>query len=428
MTPELSQEQSAALKALLDAPGLRSVLDAVARDGDAAWLVGGCVRNALLGEPLGDSDIATQAEPSQVMARAKQAGLKAVPTGIDHGTVTLVAEHSGFEVTTLRRDVATDGRRAFVAFTRDLAEDAARRDFTMNALYVDREGRLLDPLHGLADLDARRVRFIGEAGDRIAEDFLRILRFFRFYAWYGKGAPDREAMRAIVAGRDGMTSLSAERVWTELQKLLAAPHAARALLWMRQSGVYQIVLPESGDMDGFARFMRLEAELGLEPDALLRLLALLPLHALAPGRPDPVAALADRLKLSGAQRERLAKARSAALALSLDVMATPQALRVALYQHGTQSLRDGLVLLGVQAMDADPEAALPDRLVESLQAALAFARTWQAPRLPVSGRDLLDYGIPAGPQLGAALQLMEAAWVASDFLLGRKELLAVLKG
>lgn len=413
---------------LLDNASLRRVFEALERDGDEVRLVGGCVRNAVLGEPVGDLDLATQALPEVVVERAKVAGIKAVPTGLEHGTVTLVCDGVPFEVTTLRRDVETDGRHAVVAFSRNFAEDAARRDFTMNALYVDSKGVLHDPLDGLADLEARRVRFIGDAGDRIREDYLRVLRYFRFYGWYGRGAPDREAVKAIVGNRSGLSELSVERVWSELKKILAAPQAARSLLWMRQSGVYQIVLPESGDMDLYARFGRLEAELDLAVDPLLRLLALLPL---AHAEEDRVTALAKRLKLSGAETNRLKAAQTTLEAIADQGLSTllgdEKALRVVLYQHGAQGVADSMMLAASISLDANPELDLPDDLVAQLGAALSFAKGWDKPVLPVSGKDMLAHGVEAGPQVGAALQVMEAAWVASDFTLGRDALLEALK-
>ncbi|MGD1888634.1 MAG: CCA tRNA nucleotidyltransferase [Cohaesibacteraceae bacterium] len=413
------------LTGLLQSPGVARLFDVLETDGDQLWLVGGCVRNALLSEPHGDLDFATQAEPKTVMERADAAGLKAVPTGIDHGTITVIVDHVPFEVTTLRRDVETDGRRAVVAFSRDLAEDAARRDFTMNALYVDRQAQLHDPREGLADLEARRVRFIGDAGERLREDYLRALRFFRFYGWYGHGAPDREAVRAIVANKNGLEGLSAERVWSELKKLLAAPNVTRALLWMRQTGVYQIVLPESGDMDGFARFMRLEESARIAPDPLLRLLALLPLR-----RPDAetvLAGLASRLKLSGAERDRLMDAANLYHTLDLASLGDAKARRAVLYQHEPSAVLDAALVLASHGLDADPESAMPSDVVDRLVALREDASAWKKPSLPISGQDLIDRGIPTGPQGGEALKMMEGAWVASDFSLSREDLLAVLK-
>ncbi|MEM6381757.1 MAG: CCA tRNA nucleotidyltransferase [Pseudomonadota bacterium] len=411
-----------AIGALFERPGVRTVFDAVQQDEDEAWLVGGCVRNALLGEPVGDIDIATQAVPEAVIARAQTAGIKAVPTGIDHGTVTLVVGSVPFEITTLRKDVATDGRRAVVAFSRHLGDDAVRRDFTMNALYVSADGTLHDPVGGLDDLEARRLRFIGNPVQRITEDYLRILRFFRFYGWYGRGAPDRDAIKAIVNKRDGLRELSAERVWSELKKLLSAPDAGRALLWMRQCGVYQIILPESGDMDGFARLQRLESALEAPVEPLRRLLVLL-----NPFGPDRTNALAERLRLSGVERKTLLNVRSAIEDANIDRLSEPAKLRLSLYQHGASAIIDAAILRGAASLDADPEQPLPAALVAVLSDVLKQSRTWKKPSLPVSGSDLVARGIEQGPQLGAALSMMEGAWVASDFQMGRDELLDVLK-
>lgn len=410
------------LRDLLNVPGVAPVFDAIVKDGDEAWLVGGCVRNALMGEAPSDIDIASQALPETVMERARAAGIKAVPTGIEHGTVTLVVDHAPIEVTTLRRDVQTDGRRAVVAFSRDLAEDAGRRDFTMNALYVDQNAELHDPVGGLADLEARRVRFIGDAAKRIQEDYLRTLRYFRFYGWYGHGAPDRDAIKAIVANNAGLASLSAERVWAELKKILLSPHVTRSLLWMRQTGVYQIVLPESGDMDGFARFMRLEEATGVYPDPLLRLMGLLP-----PKASERVKNLAERLKLSSAERDRMMAAMETDAALDSLSLSEPKRLRTALYEHGERAMRDVLFLQAARALDVDPEQDLPDGEADRVTRMWNLSDTWTKPSMPVSGKDLLMRGVPAGPQLGSALKMMEGAWVASDFTMTRAELLAVLK-
>ncbi|MFK7791480.1 MAG: CCA tRNA nucleotidyltransferase [Devosiaceae bacterium] len=413
---------TAVLKALLNRPGLGAVFGAVAQNGDEAWLVGGCVRNALLGAPISDLDVATQALPEQVMERAQAAGLKAIPTGLEHGTITVVSDGVPIEVTTLRRDVETDGRRAVVAFTRALDEDAARRDFTMNALYLGRDGVLSDPVGGMADLEARRVRFIGDASDRIREDYLRTLRYFRFYGWYGHGSPDRDAIKAIVANKAGLAKLSVERVWSELKKTLAAPHVTRSLLWMRQTGVYQAVLPESGHMDGFARFMRMEEATGVHADPLLRLMALLP-----PGNGERARELADRLKLSNAEHDRLVDAMQVSGQLDTLAIDSPQALRAAVYEHGERVVRDLLILQASDGLDVNPELPLPGGYADRVARHWNLADTWTKPNLPVTGKDLLARGIQAGPTLGEALKIMEGAWVASDFEMTREHLLDVLK-
>ncbi|MBS7588203.1 CCA tRNA nucleotidyltransferase, partial [Ancylobacter defluvii] len=298
--------------ALIDArPGLARLLDALDRDGEEARIVGGAVRDWLVGRadgwPAGgDVDIATTAVPDEVTRRAKAAGFRPIPTGIEHGTVTVIAEGQPYEVTTLREDVATDGRRAQVAFGRDWRADAARRDFTMNALYLTRGGELVDFTGGEADARAGRVRFIGDADQRIAEDYLRILRLFRFHAGYGHGPVDREALAAAIRGKDGLARLSRERVRAELMKLLVAARAGETLMEMDAAGLLEPVLGAAGDVTAFARLAAIEAALGLAPDAVRRL------GALAVREGADAAALAERLRLSRAEAARLAALGAAA--------------------------------------------------------------------------------------------------------------------
>ncbi|HCL64495.1 MAG TPA: CCA tRNA nucleotidyltransferase, partial [Rhizobium sp.] len=262
-------------------PALRRVLDLLNADGGEARVAGGAVRNSLMGIPVADIDIATTLEPQDVVERAAAAGIKAVPTGIDHGTVTLVTDGKGFEVTTLRRDIATDGRRATVAFGKDWQTDAERRDLTMNALYADAQGEVIDLVGGLADVEARTVRFIGDADERIAEDYLRILRFFRFFAHYGNGRPDTDGLKACARARSKLATLSAERIWAELKKLLSARDPGRALLWMRQSGVLSEILPETEKwgIDAIPGLVACEQALGWKPEPMLRLAAIVPKDA-----------------------------------------------------------------------------------------------------------------------------------------------------
>lgn len=278
-------------------PALRRVLDLLNADGGEARIAGGAVRNALMGVPAGDVDIATTLVPQEVVARAKAAGIKAVPTGIEHGTVTLVASGTPFEVTTLRRDVETDGRRAQVAFGTDWQQDAERRDLTINALYATADGEVVDLVGGLPDIETKTVRFIGDADQRIAEDHLRILRFFRFFAFYGGGRPDADGLRACARAKDKLAVLSAERVWSETKKLLAAPDPFRALLWMRQSGVLSAILPETEKwgIDTIPALVATEQALQWDPDPLLRLSAMVPPDA------ERLSALAQRLRLSRAE-------------------------------------------------------------------------------------------------------------------------------
>src|SRR5690606_23717065 len=262
----------------LKAKPLQALFKALNRDGGEARVVGGAVRNTLLGSKVSDVDLATTHLPQETVRLAKEAGFKPVPTGIEHGTITVVVQGHPFEVTTLRQDVETDGRHAKVAFGTDWKADAERRDFTINALYMTADGTIIDDVGGLADIESRTLRFIGDAEQRIREDYLRILRFFRFFAWYGSGRPEADGLRASERLKDGLAQLSAERVWAELKKLLSAPDPSRALLWMRQGGVLNLILPESEKwgIDAIHGLVRTEADLGWQADPLLRLASIVP--------------------------------------------------------------------------------------------------------------------------------------------------------
>ncbi len=399
-------------------PDLQRALAALSVEGDEARVVGGAVRNHLMGRPITDVDIATTALPETVIERGRAAGFKPVPTGIAHGTVTLVAGGRPFEVTTLRRDHETDGRRAKVIFGRDWEADARRRDFTINALYCDAQGHVLDLVGGTRDIESRTVRFIGDAAERIEEDYLRILRFYRFFAWYGEGRPDADGIRATARLKNGLSRLSVERVWAELRKLLAAPDPSRALLWMRQAGVLSAVLPESErwGIDAVHGVMREEAQRGWPADPLFRLMAIVPPDAARMGE------LAARLKLSKADRDRLT-----AWALSAPVSETTSdsALRAALYFGEPQAVVDRLRLAVCAVGGGSAEAAASKLRLDSL---LLAAERFERPKLPVSGADLAAAGLSAGPQMGAELRRLETAWVESGFVLGRDALLARLKG
>jgi len=375
--------------AFLDDPALIAVLEALPE----ARVVGGAVRDALAGREVADVDLATPRRPQAVMAALKQAGLKAVPTGLDHGTVTAVSGGRGFEVTTLRRDVATDGRRATVAFSEDWEEDAARRDFTINAMSMDRAGQVFDPFGGRADLAAGRVRFVGDAATRIAEDYLRILRFFRFWARYGTGAPDAEAMAAIRGGVGGLAMLSAERVWSELRRILAAPDPSAAVALMAAAGVLGVVLPEGTEV---ARLSRLVA-LGAPADPLLRLAALLAEGA-------DLGALAARLRLSHAERDRLARLRDPALRLPPDAGAA--AIRAALVAaEGAADVAAASWLTQAGAPD-DPAAWT------ALRARIAAT---PVPVFGLEGRDVVALGIAPGPEVGRLLRLLREEWAADGY-------------
>ncbi|EQB17212.1 CCA tRNA nucleotidyltransferase [Sphingobium lactosutens] len=368
-------------------PGLDALLFALeAKDGLARY-VGGAVRDGLLGLPVNDLDIATSLPPTAVMERLQDGGIKVVPTGIDHGTVTAVLADGPVEITTLRRDVSTDGRRATIAYTDDWREDAARRDFTINALYADpMTGAISDYFGGIADLEARRLRFIGDAEARIAEDHLRILRYFRFLARYGDNEVDSHAYAACVAASNSLMALSRERIADELMKLLAVASPVTALRLMVEGGILRPVLPEVA-MDGVDRVEALiarEAKASLPASAVRRLAALLP----------PDAAVADqvgaRLKLSNKARKRLA------VALARD--GAGESMKALAFRIGTEGAIDRLLL----------ESARPVEALEQL-------RGWTPPKLPISGGALIKRGLTPGPDVAKALQQVERQWVAEDF-------------
>lgn len=384
----------------LSAPETQAVLGALEAAGFVSRCVGGAVRNALMGLAVKDIDIATVARPESVIAIAEAAGMKTVPTGLSHGTVTVIAGHTGFEVTTLRTDIATDGRHASVAFTDDWAADAGRRDFTINALYCDAKGLLFDPLGGFDDLKARRVRFIGDARLRIEEDYLRILRFFRFTADYGDGPPDAVGLQACRDLRDGMKRLSAERVRAEMLRLLSTPRASELFAVMSDAGILAVILPESVDVRRLATLTGLDGALGREPDAVLRLCAL---AAASPGQSAP---LRDRLRLSNSEAERMAAAALAARALARSPGSDADD-RVTLYRHGAETYRDGLMLAAACA--GGPVD------VERLSKRLSLPDRWPQPALPYRGQDIIDAGLLAGPAVGRILSEFEDWWIAEGF-------------
>jgi poly(A) polymerase len=371
--------------AWVNAPRTRAVCAALTRDGHQAFFVGGCVRNALLGRAVADIDLATDARPEEVLALAEAAGLHAVPTGIEHGTVTVVVDRQPFEVTTFRRDVETFGRRAVVAYTTDIAEDAARRDFTMNALYARPDGRVVDPLGGLPDLRAGRVRFVGDPAARIAEDYLRILRFFRIHAWYGDpdAGLDADGLAACAALKEGLDRLSRERVGAETAKLLAAADPAPALAAMAATGILARVLPGADprplaplvDIEtGPLRWQRRLAALGWRPE--------------------------------WGERLRLARADVRALESTAAALAEGERPAAAAYRHGAEAARDAALIRA---------ATLGEPLPADLEPELARGA---GARFPLRAADLQLSGLA----LGAALRRLEAAWIASDFALDATEL------
>ena len=379
---------------------LLAVLD---RDGEEARVVGGAVRNALLHLPVAEIDVATTAVPQEVIRRVKTAGWKPVPTGIEHGTVTVVLDKQPFEVTTLRQDVETFGRKARVEFGRDWVADAQRRDFTINALSVSATGEVFDYVGGRDDIAARRVRFIGDPQARIAEDFLRILRFFRFHAHFASGAPDEAGLAACIRARAGLDQLSRERVRMELVKLVVAPRAAATLWVMADSGILGPVLGGVPYVASFETLAEREAALGLEPDAVRRL------GALGVAVLEDAERLAERLRLSNAEADRL---------LGLDgwwrvaPSMTEQAAHALLYQLGPQSFVDRVLVAWARAAaDAVNEAAW--RTLATLP------QRWTAPVFPLKSADFIRRGVPKSPALGVALRAAEAAWIAADFPLAR---------
>ncbi|RWM91300.1 MAG: CCA tRNA nucleotidyltransferase [Mesorhizobium sp.] len=395
---------------------LQRLLAGLAAGGEEARVAGGAVRNALIGQPVADVDIATTCLPDETIRRAEAAGFKAVPTGIEHGTITIVAGGKPFEVTTLRADIETDGRRAKVSFGRDWKADAERRDFTINALYAEADGTIVDLVGGVADIEARRLRFIGDPEARIREDYLRILRFFRFFAWYGDGRPDAEGLKACARLKEGLGQLSVERVWSELKKLLSAPDPSRALLWMRQAGVLTSVLPESEKwgIDAIHALTRAEKDLGWTPDPLLRLEAIVPPDAAR------MTTLAERLRFSVSDAGRL---RQWALTAPVEPKTTEAELAKRLYRGDRQGIVDRLRLSLASARSRAVENN--DALLEAggLSRLLAFAEKWKKPGFPLKGADLTRLGASPGPKLGATLKNLENEWIESGFALDRDALL-----
>ena len=397
----------------LDAPWLKSgpaarVLELLNGHGEEARVVGGAVRNALLKLPTGDIDIATTALPAEVIRRAKAAGVKSVPTGIEHGTVTLVVDGQPFEVTTLREDVETFGRKARVAFGRDWVRDAKRRDFTINGLSVDAGGVVHDHVGGLDDLLARRVRFIGDPGARIAEDYLRILRFFRIHAAYGAGEPDRAGYLACIAGRAGLASLSAERVRMEMLKLMIAPGAAGAIAAMVDGGLLLPILGGVAYTGPFAAMEAAERSLGLAPDPVRRL------GALAVAVTEDARRLATRLRLTNSETKVLDSMGHRWWRLA--GMDEARARR-RLYRLGADRYRDRLMLAWARLGDGSDAA-------HWRQLALLPER-WSAPKFPLKAADFIARGIASGPALGHVLALAEDAWLAADFPLDQTALTAI---
>jgi poly(A) polymerase len=423
--------------ACLDEPAVRRLLAALAAAGIEARFVGGCVRDTLLGEAIGDIDLATPARPEAVIAALTAAKIKALPTGLAHGTVTAVIGSRPFEITTLRRDVETDGRHARVAFGAGWDEDAARRDFTINAIYLAPDGTIFDPVGGRADLAALRVRFVGDPATRIAEDLLRILRYYRFEARFGRDAGDTAARAACRAAIGHLSTLSAERVCREVVRLLATPDPIRTLTLMREDGVLAALLPEATRLDRLTHLLSLGAPTptlprlrgreradapntpppppagegwggGAAADPLLRLAALVEVDKAG------ALALAERLRLSAKDKNRLA---GLAPPWPLDPNADAKAQRLTLYRLGRERYRDMALLLA-----ADRRLA-----ATRMSELLALAETWTAPDFPLGGDHVTALGIAPGPRVGHLLATVRHWWEDGDFAADRAACLARLK-
>ncbi|MCF8477843.1 MAG: CCA tRNA nucleotidyltransferase, partial [Pseudolabrys sp.] len=365
-----------------------------------ARVVGGAVRNALIDVAVHEVDVATTAVPEEVVRRAQAAGFKAVPTGIAHGTVTIVIDKHPFEVTTLRQDVETDGRHATVAFGRDWQADAERRDFTINALSVTRDGTVYDYTGGLDDLAARRVRFIGDPAKRIAEDYLRILRFFRFHAAYGPGGPpDADGLAACIAGRDGFDRLSRERLRMEMMKLLVAPHALATLIVMSDAGLALRILGGVSYLAAFENMAKVEAAINIKACPVRRLGAFGVIVA------EDAERLFERLRLTNNEYSRLASMAEGWRRISPSI--GEQGARALIYRLGAEQFTDH-ALLGW----ARSQASASDK---DWQGLATLPQRWDAPVFPLKAADFIARGIAKGPALGAAMRAAEAAWVAAGF-------------
>lgn len=394
----------------LKAPGIQAVFEAIEQEGDEARVVGGAVRNTLLGHPVPDVDIATTASPETVMERTRAAGLKPIGTGIDHGTITVVSSGYPYEVTTLREDVETFGRQARVVFGRNWTRDAERRDFTLNALYVDRHGRLHDPLGGLDDCLDRRVRFIGDPDKRIREDYLRILRFFRIYAAYGAGDMDADGLGACLRQRDGLRHLSAERIGHEMRRLLRARLAAPALKMMNDCGLWEIATGGLARIEDYLALRSLDVDASNVTDPELGLVVLTGFVR------EDVERVCDRLRLSNAERERMRTAWAAMRCLR-QADKLPEAAHL-VYQFGRQGAVDGLLgrWAGLRAQDKDPG--------DTFTGLLERLKDVPLPQFPIKGADLIAAGHAPGRALGDRLKSLEADWRDSGFSLSRQDLLA----
>jgi poly(A) polymerase len=391
----MTETLSPARQAQILTGGVNLIMDALRAAGGEARVVGGAVRDAVMGRAIGDIDLAANLPPERVMDILAARHIRSVPTGLAHGTVTAVIDHAGYEITSLRRDVETDGRHAQIAYTDDWQTDAARRDFTFNALYLDADGKLYDYFGGASDAATGQVRFIGDARARIREDVLRILRFFRFHAWIGRGDANPQALEACAELAGLIPHLSAQRVARELLKLLGAPHPWKAWQLMFANGIARFILPECIDGAGYLDLLRNEEEQGQRQPALARLAALLP-------RDETIAeAVAARLKFSN--RDASGLTTLAKLPALLDSqLANPTDLRRVLYEYGVPPVRSALFLIGGHSR-------------EQIEATLGVIDAWENPVFPIRGEDIVQLGVPMGPRVGEILRSVEQWWIAGDF-------------
>lgn len=407
-------------QAWMAAAETQAVMAALMAEGAEARFAGGCVRDSVLGRPVNDIDIATHEPPERVMELLAKAGIKAIPTGIAHGTVTAVIGQAHYEITTLRRDIETDGRRATVAFTDDWTEDAARRDLTINAMFARADGSVIDPFEGMADLGVGRIRFVGKASQRIEEDVLRLLRFFRFYAHYGRPPADIDALMACRLLAHRLPELSGERVSGEMLKLLLSPDPAKVLLLMQGERVLEHVLPEAKSFGPLRILTFLETRAlvrpGLLPDAMRRLACVLTVDKAG------AEAVAQRLRLSNAETARLVAL--AAPETKPDCDMDDRAARRMLHRLGAETVRDLILIAWAErkAVNARTPLGETDRWTHLLD----MADGWQPVTLPVKGADLLERGVAPGPRVGALLARLEDWWEAGDYRAGRDEALAYL--
>ncbi len=418
-------------QAWMEAPETQRLIDVFRDEGEEIRFAGGCVRDALANREVTDIDMATPLTPDKVTTLLERAGIKVIPTGVDHGSVTAVVDGAAFEITTLRRDEETDGRRARVKFTSSWVEDARRRDFTFNALSADRLGAVYDPFNGIADLAHGKVRFVGRADDRVREDYLRILRYFRFYARFGRPPADKDATEACRSNKEGLRRLSGERVWKEMKLILLGPEPADVCIMMRGLGVLKVILPEAL---GEVTPLRMKAWLtnrairvnGVEAEAVRRLAALVipdPGRQLETPPRERALAIAERWKFSNSERDRLVALLAPEMDVSPDMSGSEK--RRALHRLGPETVRDTALLNWAMELAVTPR--LPRARTEAFIALLDSCHAWTDVQLPISGQDVLDQGIKAGPAVGEILLRVESWWEAADYQPSREDCLAEMK-